>query len=55
VTCLRMPRDLSDADAIIAACSGVADWRPAFVYGLGSAGLVVVLVLAAVVVFRWAR
>jgi hypothetical protein len=52
---LRIPTSLSEADAIIAACSGVADWRPAFVLGLGSAALVVVLVLAVWATLRWVR
>jgi hypothetical protein len=56
MTChLRIPTSLSEADAIIAACSGVADWRPAFILGVGSAGLVVILVLAVWATLRWGR
>lgn len=34
--CVRAPASVEDASAIIAACTGYADWRPLFLMGLGT-------------------
>ena len=54
-TCLRLPRSLEDASAIVSACSGVPDWRPAFLMGLGAAGVAVLLLVMLLLVVRSVR
>ncbi len=49
MTCLHVPFSLEDAEAVVVACSGVADWRPLFVLGVQSAGLF----MAAAFVVGW--
>jgi hypothetical protein len=51
VTCLRLPSSLSDAEAIIVACTGNPGWRDAAVYGLGTlavVGLILFVLVAAI-------
>jgi hypothetical protein len=45
-TCLHLPRDLSDAEAIIVACTGNPGWRDAAVYGLGTLAVVGLILFA---------
>lgn len=49
MSCIRVPTSLDDADLLIQACSGVVEWRPVFLLGLGTLVAVVsiALVLAA--------
>lgn len=53
-TCLRVPGSLQDADAVVVACSGQADWRPLFVLGLEAAVVVVVAAVLLLVLAVWA-
>jgi hypothetical protein len=54
--CLRLPLSLEDADSIIGVCSGVAEWRPLFVLGLQSAGILVLIVAVVIwALWRFAR
>ncbi len=52
MTCLSLPTSLEAADAMIVACSGVADWRPMFLLGTETATLIVVIVVAVVCAAR---
>lgn len=45
MTCFRIPTSIEDADLLIQACSGVADWRPAFVLGVQALGVVFAIAL----------
>jgi hypothetical protein len=55
VTCLRLPSDLSDAEAIIVACTGNPGWRDAAVYGLGTLAVVGLILFALFAILRVSR
>ena len=52
MTCLRLPLSLDDAEAMVVACSGQADWRPLFLLGLGTAALAVAVLVGLVLLAR---
>ena len=50
--CVRPPVSLEDANAIISACAGTADWRPLFLTGLVTVVVVLVIVLLVIQVVK---
>jgi D-arabinose 1-dehydrogenase-like Zn-dependent alcohol dehydrogenase len=55
MTCFRLPLSLDDAEAIVVACSGQADWRPLFLMGLGTVAVAGFLVIGLLLVARAIR
>jgi len=55
MTCIRAPLSLADAERIIACAAGTADWRPLFVYGLGTVALIAIAVVGVFVLVRTVR
>lgn len=45
MSCVRVPTSLAEADLVIQACSGVTEWRPVFLLGLGTLGILVALAI----------
>lgn len=55
MSCFRIPLTLEDADALIVACSGQADWRPLFLLGLATLVIVATATIALVLAARSLR
>jgi hypothetical protein len=55
VTCLRIPRELVEAEAIIAGCVGTTDWRGDFLLGLATVVLAAALLVGLALTLRAVR
>jgi len=54
-TCIHAPTSLAAAEAIIACAAGTTEWRPLFVYGLGTVALIAFAVVGLFVLVRTVR
>ena len=53
MTCISAPTSLEAAEAIIACAAGTTEWRPLFVYGLGTVALIAFAVVLMIALPYW--